>query len=107
MALLYMPVYTQKETVAVGYNKIAAMIVVFSRTPVYTKMSPHGEGGEPWWISAGALQHLYENTDYTPYFREPIYEHLINWFNISGHLRTLAVSPFPVTSLTLPTKRTC
>ena len=88
-----MPVHTQKEIVAVQYNKIAAMIVIFIKTPIYTKMSPHSEGGEPWWISAGALQYLYKYTEYKPYICEHISEYLIEKFKDRGHLRPLAEAP--------------
>ena len=88
-----MPMYPQKEIVAGGYNKIAAMIVIFTRTPIYTQMSPHSEGGEPWWISAGALLYLYQYTEYKPYICEHISEYLIDLFKRAGHLRPLAEAP--------------
>ena len=84
-----MPVYTQKEIVAIKFT----MIVIFTKTPIYTKMSPHSEGGEPWWISAAALEYLYKYSDYKPYICEHISEYLINKFKRSGHLRQLAEAP--------------
>ena len=68
------------------------MIVVIQRGPVFTRMIPHNKG-EPWWISAPALQYLYEYTDYNPFIYEHISEYLVNKFIELKHLRPLAEAP--------------
>ena len=68
------------------------MIVVIERGPVFTRMMPHS-GGEPWWISAPALQYLYEYTSYRPYICEHISEYLLDKFIELKHLRPLAEAP--------------
>jgi hypothetical protein len=47
-------------------------------------MKPHGDYGEPWWLSGGGLEYLRNFTDYEPYKCHHISEYLINKLKASG-----------------------
>ena len=69
------------------------MIVIFEKFPMYILMKPHGDYGEPWWLSGGGLEYLRQYTDYEPYKCHHISEYLINKLKTYGDLRPLAEAP--------------